>query len=415
MKKLLSLFVFPIFLSLTFIPRQLLAAEKFNIDAKQAIAIEVETGKILYAKDEEKQVPIASLTKLLTAYLVYEAVETGQLSMESAVEISDYPYQLTASGVSNVYLEARNYQVKDLLQAALITSANSATIALAEAVAGSEPAFVDKMTQKLKEWGITDAKLVNSTGLNNAFLGDNRYPGSAEKEENHLSAREVALIARRLVLDYPQVLDITSQYSYTFEGYTHFSSDQLLKGGTYARPGVDGLKTAYSDTAGASYVGTLQGKEMRILTVVLNVQDGETNPDNRFIVTNALMDQVINQFTVKTILEKGKPYPKTELPLFNGTRPHIKPVAPVAIKAIVEKGKENQITSHFQAPDNELEAPIKKGTELGTLSLADQNKIARGYVAEQPSYPLIASTTIEEASWPASWWNHFVRYVNEKL
>ncbi|WP_079117989.1 serine hydrolase, partial [Streptococcus pneumoniae] len=164
-------------------------AQDFTIAAKHAIAVEANTGKILYEKDATQPVEIASITKLITVYLVYEALENGSITLSTPVDISDYPYQLTTnSEASNIPMEARNYTVEELLEATLVSSANSAAIALAEKIAGSEKDFVDMMRAKLLEWGIQDATVVNTTGLNNETLGDNIYPGSKKDEENKLSA-----------------------------------------------------------------------------------------------------------------------------------------------------------------------------------------------------------------------------------
>ena len=159
------------------------SAQEFDVAAKHAIAVEATTGKILYEKDANQPVEIASITKLVTVYLVYEALEQGTISLSTPVDISDYPYQLTTnSEASNVPMEARNYTVEQLLEATMVSSANSAAIALAEKIAGSEKDFVDKMREKLLEWGIQDATIVNTTGLNNETLGDNIYPGSKKDE-----------------------------------------------------------------------------------------------------------------------------------------------------------------------------------------------------------------------------------------
>ncbi|HEW4985796.1 TPA: serine hydrolase, partial [Streptococcus pneumoniae] len=196
-------------------------AQDFTIAAKHAIAVEANTGKILYEKDATQPVEIASITKLITVYLVYEALENGSITLSTPVDISDYPYQLTTnSEASNIPMEARNYTVEELLEATLVSSANSAAIALAEKIAGSEKDFVDMMRAKLLEWGIQDATVVNTTGLNNETLGDNIYPGSKKDEENKLSAYDVAIVARNLIKKYPQVLEITKKPSSTFAGMT---------------------------------------------------------------------------------------------------------------------------------------------------------------------------------------------------
>ena len=390
-------------------------AEDFSVPAKHAIAVDVPSGKILYEQDAQTPAPVGSITTLLTVYLVYEAIEEGKLSLNSVVDIGDYPYSLTGTVVSNVSLEARSYTVKELLEAALIASANSATIALAEKVAGSEPAFVDKMKAKLTEWGITDAKLVNATGLNNSFLGEERYLGSSENDENQLSAMDVAIVARRLLVDFPQVLDITSQYDFNFHGTFYSSTNQMLKAGTYARSGVDGLKTGASETGGVSFVASFREKKMQIVTVVLNANDGQEYPDNRFLATNQLIDYVKNNFTLTPLVEKGKPYQSSSIAVFNGQREKVDAVAADDLYAYIRKGATAPVSAQYNEKISSLDAPVQQGHSLGNLKLVDKDLIGKGYLESQPSVEMVVAENISEASWPLSWWNHFVRYVNENL
>lgn len=390
-------------------------ADDFSVDAKHAIAVEVTTGKILYEKDAQTKATIASLTKLLTVYLIFEAIDEGKLTLDTTVPISDYPYDLTSTTVSNVNLDARSYSVRDLLNASLITSANSATIALAEKIAGSEPAFVDKMKDKLTQWGISDAKLINVTGLSNQYLGDNIYPGSNANDENLLSAMDVAFIARRLILDYPEVLDITSQYSYNFGGTTYYSTNQMLPQGTYAREGVDGLKTGTSESSGSSFAATTTQDDMRIITVVLNADDSDSSVEKRFIETNKLMDYIYDNFSYTPLVEKGKQYQSSALEVFNGQESSSKAVAAKTLYAIIRKGADASVSAAFTATKTSIDAPVKKNDLLGTLALVDKDLIGTGYLEEQPSVDMVAAKNISAAPWPISWWNYFVRYVNENL
>ncbi len=283
------------------------AAQDFNIAAKHAIAVEANTGKILYEKDATQPVEIASITKLLTVYLVYEALENGSITLSTPVDISDYPYQLTTnSEASNVPMEARNYTVEELLEATLVSSANSAAIALAEKIAGSEKDFVDMMRAKLLEWGIKDATVVNTTGLNNETLGDNIYPGSNKDDENKLSAYDVAIVARNLIKKYPQVLEITKKPSSTFAGMTITSTNYMLEGMPAYRGGFDGLKTGTTDKAGESFVGTTVEKGMRVITVILNADHQDNNPYSRFTATSSLMDYISSTFTLRKIVQQGE-------------------------------------------------------------------------------------------------------------
>ncbi|HEM5150786.1 TPA: D-alanyl-D-alanine carboxypeptidase [Streptococcus suis] len=391
-------------------------AKDFSVAAKHAIAVEVSSGKILYEQDAETKASIASISKILSIYLVYEALAKGEITLDTMVDISDYPYSLTSNTeLSNVNLDERSYSVRDLLNASLITSSNSAIIALAEKIAGSEAAFVDRMKAKVQEWGITDAKIVNVSGLDNTDLGENIYPGSSPEDVNMFSALDVAIIARRLILDYPQVLDITSLNTYDFGGYTYYSTNQMLSDGTHARGGVDGLKTGTSNSAGSSFLATTQQAGMRIITVVLNATDGLTSPENRFVATNDLMNYVYSNFSLVTLVKKGEAFEDSKIKVFNGEK-ETSPVVAAADLTVVQRNQtDNAPTATFTTDIKEIDAPLKAGTLVGKLQLKDQDLIGKGYISEQASVDMIIPSDMKEASWPFSWWNQFVRYVNEKL
>lgn len=391
-------------------------AEDFSVAAKHAIAVEVSTGKVLYEQDAQTPASIASISKLLSVYLVYEALEKGEIQLDTMVDISDYPYSLTANTeLSNVNLDARSYSVSDLLNASLITSSNSAIIALAEKIAGSEAAFVDKMKAKVAEWGITDATIVNTSGLDNSDLGENIYPGSKPDDSNQFSALDVAIIARHLILDYPQVLNITSLNAYDFGGYTYYSTNQMLSEGTHARGGVDGLKTGTSDSAGSSFVATTTQANMRIITVVLNATDGLANSDNRFVETNNLMNFVYNNYSAITLVKKGEAFENSSVKLFNGTKASSPAVATADLLAIQKNTSEQPVTATFTSNQTEFDAPITSGTVVGQLKIVDNDLIGVGYLDNIAQIDMVIPTTIKTAPWPVSWWNQFVRYVNEKL
>ena len=391
-------------------------AEDFSVAAKHAIAVEVSTGKVLYEQDSQTPASIASISKLLSVYLVYEALEKGEIQLDTMVDILDYPYSLTANTeLSNVNLDARSYSVSDLLNASLITSSNSAIIALAEKIAGSEAAFVDKMKAKVAEWGITDATIVNTSGLDNSDLGENIYPGSKPDDSNQFSALDVAIIARRLILDYPQVLNITSLNAYDFGGYTYYSTNQMLSEGTHARGGVDGLKTGTSNSAGSSFVATTTQANMRIITVVLNATDGLTNSDNRFVETNNLMNYVYNNYSAITLVKKGEAFENSSVKLFNGTKASSPAVATADLLAIQKNTSEQPVTATFTSNQIEFDAPITSGTVVGQLKIVDNYLIGVGYLDNIAQIDMAIPTTIKTAPWPVSWWNQFVRYVNEKL
>ena len=391
-------------------------AQDFDVAAKHAIAIEANTGKILYEKDATQPVEIASISKLITVYLVYEAIEQGKISLTTPVEISDYPYQLTTnSEASNVPLDARNYTVEELLDATLVSSANSAAIALAEKVAGSEKDFVDMMKAKLQEWGIQDATLVNSTGLNNETLGDNIYPGSKKDDENKLSAYDVAIVARNLILKYPQVLEITKKPSSTFAGMTITSTNYMLEDMPAYRGGIDGLKTGTTVKSGDSFVGTTDAKGMRIITVVLNANTHAGNPYSRFTATSNLLDYISSNFALQTIIKQGESYQDSKAPVQDGKEDTVTAVAKEDIQIVQRLGSRIQSSITYSA-NSQQAAPLEAGTVVGRLTYVDKDLVGQGYVtSDRPSFDMVAEKNVEKAFFLKIWWNNFVRYVNEKL
>lgn len=392
-------------------------AQDFDVAAKHAIAVEANSGKILYEKDATQPVEIASISKLLTVYLVYEALEQGKISLSTPVEISDYPYQLTTnSAASNVPMEARNYTVEELLEATLVSSANSAAIALAEKIAGSEKDFVDMMKAKLQEWGIQDATLVNTTGLNNETLGTNIYPGSKKDDENKLSAYDVAVVARNLILKYPQVLEITKKPSSTFAGMTIHSTNYMLEGMPAYRGGVDGLKTGTTEKAGASFVGTTVEKGMRIITVVLNADNQDTNPYARFTATSSILDYISSNFALQTIVKQGESYEDSKSPVLDGKEDTVTAVAKEDIKIVQRLGSRTQSTITYTADATEHTAPLEAGTVVGHLTYEDKDLVGQGYITtDKLSFEMVAEKNVEKAFFLKVWWNRFVRFVNEKL
>ena len=393
------------------------SAQDFDVAAKHAIAVEANTGKILYEKDATQAVEIASITKILTVYLVYEALDQGTISLSTPVDISDYPYQLTTnSEASNVPMEARKYTVEQLLEATLVSSANSAAIALAEKIAGSEKDFVDKMRAKLLEWGIQDATIVNTTGLNNETLGNNIYPGSKKDEENKLSAYDVAIIARNLIRDYPQVLEITKKPTSTFAGLEIHSTNYMLEGMPAYRGGVDGLKTGTTDKAGASFVGTTVEKGMRIITVVLNADQQDTNPYARFTATSALLDYISANFALKTVVQKGETYNDSKVTVLDGKEDNVTAVAKSDISIVQRIGSGTTPALQFTPKSTSEMAPLEEGKVVGTLTYDDQDLVGQGYLtSDKPSFEMVSEKKVEKAFFLKVWWNQFIRFINEKL
>lgn len=389
-------------------------ADDFDVAAKHAIAVEATTGKVLYEKDATTPAGVASMTKILTVYLTYKEIDKGNLSWDTKVPISDYAYDLTAnSDASNVPMEAREYTVEQLVNAAMVASANSAAIALAEQIGGSESNFVDMMKAQLNEWGITDAKLVNASGLNNSYLGDNIYPGSSSTDENMLSARDIAIIARHLITEYPDVLKISSQTTADFDGSTMNTYNYMLKDMPYERDGVDGLKTGTTELAGASFVATSTENGMRIISVVMNADGWEENDFARFEATNKLLDYVKSNYEITTIIEAGQSYKNSKAKVKDGKEKTVPVVAAQDLNVVHRIGTD--VSAKFSSKAKGYEATINKGDKVGKFEYNDNQIVGTGYLDSKPSVPALAKKEVKKSIFLKVWWNHFVTYVNEKL
>ena len=378
--------------------------DNFNVSAKHAIAIEATTGKVLYEKDATTPDGVASMTKILTAYMVYKAVDQGKITWDTEVDISDYPFNLTVdSEVSNVPLDSRKYTVKQLLDATLISSANSAAIALAEKISGSESAFVDTMTAQLKEWGITDAKLFNASGLNNKYLGDNRYPGSKADDENTMSALDVAIIADHLIKDYPQVLEITKQTETDFEGDNKLTThNYMLEGQDNYREGVDGLKTGTTELAGASFVAQSNENGMSLITVVMNADNGGEDEAARFTATNELLDYVTQNWEIKTLNTKGQIVKKNDIKVADGDSQTISAKLESDLTVVQKINSQNDAV---KIKAKTITAPIKKGDTID-----DKDLVGTGYISDPPQISVTANQSIKKSFFLKVWWNHIVNF-----
>lgn len=414
MKKILIFFSILLCLSTLSQTSAIQAQEKannFEATAKHALVVEVSTGKILYDKDSDTLTGVGSITKLLTAYLVYEAIEDGKLDLDTTVTISNYAYNLTFdTSIPNVPLDARSYSVKELLTAMLVTSSNSAAIALAEEIGGTEPKFVDKMTSKLKEWGIRDAQIYNASGLKNELLGENTYPGSQPSDENMMSAKAVAIVAQKLLLDFPQVTKVTSQLSAPWRGGQQINTwNYMLKGAGYERSGINGLITGSSESYGSSFVASATENDMSVISVILNADHTDTDPYARFTATNSLLDYVAENFYMAPLIKKGQSFGKSQIAIANGKSTVVTAVASSDFNVVQQANHENT-KAIFTTKEKEFQAPVKKNTVIGSLTFDDQ-----GYLDKAPSLTMVSKKTVDRSIFLKVWWNEFVDWVNTEL
>lgn len=389
-------------------------ADDLDLPVQSAIAVEADTGKILYEKDSDKVRDIGGLSTLLTTYLIFEAIHDKKLSLKDPIKVSEKALALNAiEGAGSIPMVADSYTVKDLLTALLVGNSSTAALALAEKVGGSEEQFVKKMKKKLADWGIQSPHLINATGLNTYTINGN---SEGKDDENQLSAYDIAVIAKHLLEDFPEVTKYTSKPTALFSTMQIENPNLMLEGMPNYRTGVDGLRVSNSSKGGISFASSTTQNGIHMITVVLGVDAVDGDPYARFVATSSLMNYVVRTYISSIIIKEGDSYQNSKVTVQDGKS---KTATAVAKKDfyIVEK-QSNQIEPKikFDNSQTQFKAPLSSGTTVGKLQYSDPDKVGRGYLeGKQPSVEMVAGKTIEKSFFLKVWWNEFVRYVNEKL
>lgn len=389
-------------------------ADDLDLPVQSAIAVEADTGKILYEKDSDKVRDIGGLSTLLTTYLIFEAIHDKKLSLKDPIKVSEKALALNAiEGAGSIPMVADSYTVKDLLTALLVGNSSTAALALAEKVGGSEEQFVKKMKKKLADWGIQSPHLINATGLNTYTINGN---SEGKDDENQLSAYDIAVIAKHLLEDFPEVTKYTSKSTALFSTMQIENPNLMLEGMPNYRTGVDGLRVSNSSKGGISFASSTTQNGIHMITVVLGVDAVDGDPYARFVATSSLMNYVVRTYISSIIIKEGDSYQNSKVTVQDGKS---KTATAVAKKDfyIVEK-QSNQIEPKikFDSSQTQFKAPLSSGTTVGKLQYSDPDKVGRGYLeGKQPSVEMVAGKTIEKSFFLKVWWNEFVRYVNEKL
>lgn len=251
-----------------------------NMDARSYIAVDAETHRVLAQKEGNTPYPIASMSKVISIYLVYKALDEGTLKMDQMITVSDAIAEGIASNVnlSNVGLVAGvEYSVEDLIYGVMLESGNDATSALMWEIYGSEEAAVQAIRDQLQAWNITNFQFYSTSGAPNEELPESLWvAGSGVDDENIMSASDVALMTQYAVEAYPAILDVTSTPEYLFKEGTEYerplyNPNLLLPGALYGREGNLGVKSGFTDDAGRNFVAVGDENGRRIVSVVMGV------------------------------------------------------------------------------------------------------------------------------------------------
>ena len=335
-----------------------------ELAAPSAILIEKETGTVLYEKEPHMLLPPASVTKVMTLLLVMESIESGKISFDDIVTVSEYA---AGMGGSQVFLSpGEQMSVRDLLKATVVSSGNDSAVALAEHIAGSELAFVEKMNQKAHDLGMVDTEFKNCTGLDT---------------EGHItSANDISIMSRELI-KHDKIKDYTKIWIDSIRDgkFQLANTNKLIR--TYK--GITGLKTGSTSIAKFCLSATAERDGMELIAVIMAAPTGK----DRFSDAAKLLDAGFANYSlyngvndtelprIKVILGKN-----SELSLDYGLAP----------KILIEKEKAQKITSEFHLPED-VKAPIEQGQKVGTLKFFCDEKI----ISE---IPIIAAESVKRLS-----------------
>lgn len=339
-------------------------------EAKSAILIERDTGKVIFSKNENEQLPPASMAKIMTLLLAMESIEKGELKLDEMIRVSE---RASSMGGSQVFLEAgEEMSVEDLLKSVAIASGNDASVALAERISGSEEAFVKQMNNKVNELGLKNTQFQNSSGL--------------PAENLYSTAYDMAIIAKEL-LKYEAITDYTSIY----EDYLRKGQDNefwLVNTNKLVRfyPGVDGLKTGYTSEAKYCLTATAKKDDMRVIAVVMGVDTVK----KRNATVSAMLDYAFNHYDTKRIFDKDQVI--TNLNLMKAENEKINIITSESISTIHKKGEPTENIKTEVHLNKEFNLPMKKGDQAGTLIVKDGEKI----ISESP---LIIEEDVHKATY----------------
>nr|WP_224752815.1 serine hydrolase [Metabacillus arenae] len=389
------------------------AAPEIDINAKASILVEASTGKILHADNIDEKLPIASMAKVMTEYLVMEAIEEGKLKWDDTYTPDEYVHNISQdTSLSNVPLRLDgSYTVKELFDAMVIYSANGAAIALAEKVAGSESKFVALMNEKAKELGLQNYEFVNATGLENKDLLGMHPEGTKPEDENKLSARDMALLSMRLIQDYPEILEVSSIPRKTFKEGTEMPNyNWMLEGLIFEEEGVDGLKTGSTDSAGSSFTATADRNGMRVISVVMDANDGSGDLKTpRFKETKKLLNFAYNNFSIEEIFPAGyQMKDQSSLEVIKGKEKEVEIETKEAMEIPILNGEKENYKPKFVIDEKKLDengaltAPFKKGEKVGNVTVEYTGKSKdHGFLADNATgtADIVTKTGVEKANW----------------
>lgn len=316
------------------------AAAAMDTIAKQAILIDMNTGTVLFEKNADERMPTSSMSKIMTAFMVFEAIEQGRLSLDDTLPVSERAWRMQGS---KMFTElGNNIRVEDLIRGVIVQSGNDASVVLAEGLAGTEEAFAERMNARAQELGLKDSHFMNATG----------WP----HEDHYSTARDLAHLAEAVIRRFPQFYHFYSEIEFTYHDIKQGNRNPLL----YRNMGVDGLKTGHTEAAGYGLAASAERDGRRLVLVVNGLPSMQARADE----SAHLIEWGFREFDAYPLFKKGETVESAAV--WFGTEDTV-PVTVNEDLSVTMSRKEHdglKVTARLQEP---VEAPVAAGTEIGTL------------------------------------------------
>ncbi len=347
-----------------------------KLAAKSYILIDADSGHVLVEHNADKQLPPASLTKMMTAYLVESEISKHNLSPEDKVRVSVKAWK--APGSRMFIKEGDFVAIQDLLKGIIIQSGNDASIAVAEHIGGSEAAFADLMTQHAQMMGMKNTQFMNATGL--------------PKEGHYSTAHDLAILANHIIKDFPDLYSVYSQQYFTYNGIRQANRNRLL----WRDKSVDGLKTGHTDEAGYCLVSSAKRGDMRLISVVMGTssEEARARESQKLLAYGFRYFETLKPYSAGDVLNEPK--------VWGGQQEDVKLGIRDDLNITIPRGQAKRLTAKLNV-NKVIKAPVSEGQAMGVLQISLDDEI----LAERP---LVALESVEQGGFFKRLWDSIVLF-----
>jgi len=354
-------YLFPLLLLCLAVSPVAAQQQGISIAAKSYLLSDFQTGQILAGQNEHERIEPASLTKLMTAYVVFSAIKQNQLALDQVIPVSEIAWRMIGS---RMFIEPKKQvTVDELIRGMIVQSGNDACIALAEAIAGSEASFADIMNKEAERLGMKNTHFTNSTGL--------------PDPDHYTTAHDLTLLAAAVIRDFPEFYPLYSLKEYTYNSITQPNRNRLL----WIDPHVDGMKTGWTRTAGYCLITSATRDKRRLISVIIGAKSAHA----RSVESQRLLNHGFQFYDTLHLYKKNDPL--TTIHLWKGTQDEIKAGFDRDVHFTLLKGQGDRLkaTMEYKQP---LIAPVYPGQEVGTVKFTLDDKTIE-------TYPLVSLEKVE--------------------